>query len=282
MPIFSQTGGSFRNVRNLWINVGGAWRVIDRGWINVSGAWRRFYQRLIEMTIGSPNTNLIASGTSISLRQLFLNQFPGDAAFSVNVNFTLRGNIGSTSTAVPSLDTGVWPAGSVIKLIIPPTSGGTGSSPANGIIAGKGGGANCSGCCYQASFQGQFAEKGGIAINMQYPLTIENSGVIGSGGQGGSAQTHNRQNPTIYPAGGGAGINPGRLGGDGVQCPGQRRYRGSATDGSYLYAGSGGAVNGADLGKLNRVTGGVARPAIQTNNHVLSLFGPGRVEGPIT
>ena len=85
-----------------------------------------------KLNIGTANTN----SYNLNLRTLFLAAYPyvGSGA---TVEFSVLGNIGSTSTSTYALQTGSWPAGSNIKLIVPATSGGTTNSPANGIIAIK-------------------------------------------------------------------------------------------------------------------------------------------------
>jgi hypothetical protein len=218
-----------------------------------------------KLDIGTANTN----SYNLNLRTLFETQYPyvGSGA---TVEFTVLGNIGSTSTSTYSLETGSWPAGSNIKLILPATSGGTTNSPANGIIAGKGGSASFSGCCDQQG-QAVYSEQGGPAILLSYPLTIQNSGIIGSGGTGGHGITQNRDHPTPGDGGGGAGIDPGYS-----QARG-RNYRGAAVYSSYLVGGESTGVFGGNLGSGNGYIG--TSYAIVAQGNALTVTGSGQLLG---
>lgn len=211
-----------------------------------------------KLDIGTANTN----SYNLNLRTLFETQYPyvGSGA---TVEFTVLGNIGSTSTSTYSLQTGTWPVGSNIKLIVPATSGGTANSPANGIIAGKGGDAVFTGCCdnYSAA-----QNPGGPAILLSYPLAIVNSGIIGSGGTGGLGITQDRDHPNPGDGGGGAGIDPGYS-----QARG-RNYRGAAVYSSYLVGGESTGVFGGNLGSANGA-GVATNVAIVTQGNTLTLTG---------
>lgn len=216
------------------------------------------------LSIGTANTNTY----NVNLRTIFETQYPyvGSGA---KVEFTVLGNIGSTSTSTYSLQTGTWPEGSNIKLILPAKSGGTTNSPANGVIAGMGGGAISTGCCdvYPA---GSSYNPGGPAILLSYPLTIENSGVIGSGGSGGLAVTQNRDNNALGDGGGGAGINPG------YSFQGRYNYTGGTWPASYLVGGNSVGVNGGNLGTG---TGIATAKAIVTQGNALTITGSGQLLG---
>jgi len=213
-----------------------------------------------KLDIGTANTN----SYNLNLRDLFLASYPyvGSGA---TVEFSVLGNIGSTDTSTYALQTGSWPVGSKIKLILPATSGGTTNSPANGIIAGKGGDRITTGCC--DSYPGAASyNKGGSAILLSYPLTIENSGVIGSGGTGGLGITQDRDHPNPGDAGGGAGIVVG------VSEPRGRNYNGSAVYSSYLVGGASTGIGAGNLGSANGA-GVATNVAIVTQGNTLTLTG---------
>ena len=224
MALFVNSGG-WKNIRNIFVNSTGVWRTIQNAWINQNGNWRKFYAREVNLTIGTANTNTL----NANLRSFYVSSTGDNSNGPVVVNFTVAGNIGSRSTGEYALDTGTLPSGSVIKLILPPISSNV-SSPANGMIAGRGGNGvagglpccDCNGCLS--------CPVGGPAIVLNYHLHIVNSGIIGAGGQGGYAIAMNRQRNHQYGSGGGAGINVG--------LKVQRAY-GNPTDGTYRYGGQG-------------------------------------------
>lgn len=212
-----------------------------------------------KLNIGTANTN----SYNLNLRDLFLAAYPyvGSGA---TVEFSVLGNIGSTSTSTYALQTGSWPAGSNIKLIVPATSGGSTNSPANGIIAGMGGAATSSGCCDQSG-QAANSPPGGPAILLSYPLTIQNNGVIGSGGSGGHAITQNRDNNALGDGGGGAGINPG------YSFQGRYNYTGGTWPASYLVGGNSIGTNGGNLGAGTAYV--ATSKAVVTQGNTLTLTG---------
>jgi hypothetical protein len=221
----------------------------------------------LPMTIGAANTN----SYNVDLRQQFQAVYPyiGGPA---NVDFTVLGNIGSTSTSSFSLTTGTWPTGSKLKLILPGISGGNSSNPANGVIAGKGGQGqienppccDCYGC--------NNVPIGGPAIQLLTNLDIVNNGIIGSGGQGSIRIAMNRDRDHKYSSGGGAGINPGEVY--------QSNY-GSPTPGTYLYGGYG----SANAGNLGQSAVHAANPysasVIVTNGNTYTLTGAGQFLGTV-
>jgi len=217
-----------------------------------------------KLNIGTANTN----SYNLVLWNLFTAQYPYIGT-GVNVEFTLLGNIGSTSTSTYSLQTGTWPVGSNIKLIVPATSGGTANSPANGIIAGKGGDAVFTGCCDNLSAA---QNPGGPAILLSYPLAIVNSGIIGSGGTGGLGITQDRDHPNPGDGGGGAGIDVGYS-----QARG-RNYNGAAVYSSYLIGGASTGIGAGNLGQPNGAGLATAK-AIVTQGNTLTVTGNGQLLG---
>jgi len=236
-------------------------------------------------TIGKANTVTY----NVNLRDEY-NRLTGDTSnLPKCAIFTVAGNIGSTSTSTAALDTGYWPAGSKIKLVLPATSGGTANSPANGIIAGAGG----DGAAYSNN-TAQNGLQGGLAINLNHDITILNNGTIGGGGGGGvslrgqtAGNTHGIAavvaarvaKNSIFGGGGGAGINPGN-GGAATQPGSNGLFFVSGQGGSY---GSRRGAPGGNLGNQgtgsSTNTGGAAGKAINLNGHTVTWQTKGTVYG---
>jgi hypothetical protein len=212
-----------------------------------------------KLNIGTANTN----SYNLNLRNHFVASYPyvGPGA---TVEITVLGNIGSTSTSEYALQTGSWPAGTNLKLILPATSGGSGNNPANGVIAGKGGNAITTGCCDIYVGANSF-NPGGPAILLSYPLTIQNNGVIGSGGTGGLGITQNRDNNALGGHGGGAGIDPGSGG------QGRYNYTNGGWVSSYLVGGTSIGVNAGNLGQ--GAGGRATSSAVVTQGNTLTVIG---------
>ena len=212
-----------------------------------------------KLNIGTASTN----SYNLVLWDAFTAQYPY-VGTGATVEFTLLGNIGSTTTGTYALQTGSWPAGSNIKLIVPATSGGSTNSPTNGVIAGKGGNAITTGCCDSYAAASSF-NPGGPAILLSYPLTIQNNGVIGSGGTGGLGITQNRDNNALGGHGGGAGIDPGSGG------QGRYNYTNGGWVSSYLVGGTSIGVNAGNLGQ--GAGGRATASAVVTQGNTLTVTG---------
>jgi len=140
--------------------------------------------------------------------------------------------------------------------------------PPNGIIAGAGTDATNSGCC-DCHWCAGHSKSGGSAILLEHPLTINNEGIIGSGGTGGHGITMNRDHPCTYGGGGGAGIPPGKNSGG----------AGTYSDGSILNGGGGSIpAGGLGLGNPHRRT----RPAILTQGHAVTFIEEGLIRGDVS
>lgn len=218
-----------------------------------------------KLNIGTADTN----SYNLVLWDLFTAQYPY-VNTGATVEFTVLGNIGSKSTSTYSLQTGTWPIGSKIKLILPAISGGDlTKNPLNGVIAGKGGDAVFTGCCDN---KGAAQNPGGPAIFLSYPLEIANSGIIGSGGTGGLGITQDRDHPNPGDGGGGAGIDVGYS-----QARG-RNYKGAAVYSSYLIGGASTGIGAGNLGQPNEAGLATAK-AIVTQGNTLTVTGNGQLLG---
>lgn len=185
--------------------------------------------------------NIPAEAQNVNLRDLFLTANPGSTA-AVNVNFNALGDIGSSSTSTYSLSTGVWPVGSNIALY-----------KQNTILAGKGGDGACMVDGNQANATP--ATNGGPALEVLYPLSLDNGGgVIGGGGGGGFIRQAMKLMGSFtyyyfFPGGAGAGFLPGNGGVGGVDL---NTYNPSmaANNGTRTIGGSSPGIQnkGGDLG----------------------------------
>lgn len=143
------------------------------------------------------------------------------------------------------------------------------NSPPNGLIAGMGGSGDTSGCC-DCGWCHWYSPRGGSAILMETNLTIENYGIIGSGGTGGHGITQNRDNNRQGSSGAGAGLDPGTSVWAAHCSPTTSYLKGACSVGA----------NGGDLGSANAGGGGRATmPAVITSGYVLSHSGPGLLRG---
>jgi len=153
------------------------------------------------------------------------NTATNNAPITKPIIFTLQGNIGGTAAGSGNfaLDTGGWPNGTDLTLIIPAISDNS-SSPANGIVAGRGGPGGSGG---QGPGQGTSGGDGGDAITINAAITIINYGIIGAGGGGGSGAT----------GGVGAGVP---IYNSNIGTPGTYRYGGVGCTSYYYNSNPGG------------------------------------------
>ena len=106
----------------------------------------------------------------------------GSPASAGTYNFTIPTGcvVGSNSTAQPALTTGSFPIGSTVTLVN------------NGYIEGMGGRGGDGGFggnpYYGVHATGYDGEIGGVAMAIQYPISIQNAGFIFGGGGGGGAE----------------------------------------------------------------------------------------------
>ncbi len=204
---------------------------------------------------------------NLNLRAIFDSIYPSyDAADDVRFVFDAAAVIGSDSTASPSVVTGVWPG-----LTTPPLL------DVRGYILGAGG--NGSGEGLGAFLNGK---PGGVALELQGPIRLNNSGLIGGGAGGGGAA---------------AGASVGADGGGGAGfVAGTGLY--NAQDGSRLTGGLGSTASvelpggepdivrggaGGDIGQpgqpgdgsFDSGDGGAAGLAIKRNGFTITYIGAG-------
>lgn len=221
----------------------------------------------LDLEAGVDLVRIAESAENINLRTLYNVDYPAPTASTVAKFIIERGVvIGSSETGTEALATGSWPSGATVILVL----------QAGAFVVGAGGeGGTGTG----ASAEGG---QGGLAISLNYSMTLENNGVIGGGGGGGGASTNTN-------GCGGAGSLPGP--------------RGDATSVSFGYLGRqtivpadgtlelGGTsylcTSGGDLGQDGADgdvdIGGAAGDAIDTNSpsNILTQTVSGDIRGNI-
>lgn len=211
------------------------------------------------------------SVNNINLRAIYDTLYPAPTVDSV-VRFIIDTGVevGSTSTAAYSIDTGSWPVGMApIQLGV------------RGYAQGKGGaGADVFGS----------AEAGGPCLLMNYDVTVLFvSGRMAGGGGGGGYDVSNDAGFQEYAAGGGgAGIQPGTGGGQGTS-PGSDGFSGTRDEGGnggaagFALGGKGGGPGVSGSAGKNIVSlGAAAGAAIVTNGYTLLIEdGAANIKGAI-
>jgi len=155
------------------------------------------------------------------------------------VIFQVKGNIGASasSNALP-IDTGYWPAGVILRLVVPSVKG-AGCNPYEGVVAGRGGG-----FCGNGNPYGYATNA--ILIRNGVNLVIENHGIVAGGGRPGPDD-----GCCCGEGGGGAGIPGGANNGGG----GKNTCCGGESPGTILCGGAGSPKGGGTGGGLNSGAG---------------------------
>lgn len=181
MPLNVNVDGTWRTASKVYPRVSGSWVTAKELWAYMSGGWQSAWKNGVTYI----NTS---DRTSANIFELM-----GSPTQPDNYVFENQAAI-SAGTGYYALRTGVFPAGSTLKIIN------------KGYIEGKGG----DGGAYTGAGQ-----PGGAALYLDMPCILDNSlGTIrGGGGGGGGAQQYNA--PAYYnraAGGGGAGANSGTPG----------------------------------------------------------------------
>jgi hypothetical protein len=283
--VINQSTNAFIKAASVYVKQAGAWTPVKEAWIKNAGAWVKFLFVSPVITI--------TGGYNINLRSFYQTQTGDYSSTPVSVNFNVTGNIGSTSTSTPALDTGTWPTGSNVTLTN------------NAIIAGAGG-AGGAAVSYPYTTSRAYAENGftgGTAISLGFSMTLNNLGTIGGGGGGGGGMMYTYlysggfTTSNYAGGGGGAGISAGSAGV--CNAPGNLNNNcrggsvGSSTAGGAggvftlnsrtAYGGTGGnlgvtGTNGTPPGPNSTVrstpgVGGAAGQAIALNGYVATRTG---------
>lgn len=213
---------------------------------------------------------------------------PGSYTFIVPAGATLIG--GSNS---PGIDTGSWPAGTTIALVI------------NGTVGG-GGGPGGTGACYNTTtntvIPATAGTAGGDAVSVHYPVTItvNSSGVLSGGGGGGGGggvygQSNGHGGSGGACGGGGGGGYPNGAGGlayspapSGFSQAGNGAsgtLSGGGAGGSGIPGGAGGGQGAAGAAGVTQSfpggAGGGAGYAVRKNGYTAPVTSTGTVNGTV-
>lgn len=233
MPLHIKNGGAWLATKALYRNVAGVWKraAVHR---NVAGTWR---QALASIT--PINLTISASANNVNLFTL-AGSPAGIVALTVTINAGVV--VGSTSTASPALTTGSgWAAGSTITIVN------------NGTVEGMGG-AGGAGAPGTADANGAAGQIGGDALQLLWPVSVNNSnGNIWGGGGGGGASASAAGGVPGGGGGGGAGVSGGSGGASGGLTTGgyNRRNAQAGTGGTQTSGGTGGLGGYFDMGSGN-------------------------------
>lgn len=278
MPLNVKAGGSWRTASKVYAKVAGAWVTAKELWGYMNGGWRSAWKNEIRYI----NTS---NRTAASIFELMGSPTqPGTYVFENQATI-------SAGTGSYALRTGVFPAGSILKIVN------------KGYIVGKGG-AGGVGNTTGAAGVGQ---SGGAALYIDFPCSIETADgyIFGGGGGGGGAYGYSASANYVYcPGGGGAGGNAGAAGtGFGHDSTYGRRVSRAPAGGTlnagglgaavemalnatqyiFTYGGDGGSpgtagqagrVQDSSITKNTRVAhaGGSAGAAITKNGHAVSIL----------
>lgn len=167
---YAKSGGTWRTTRNLYAKAASAWRNIRNGYVKSGGAWRLVFTNTINLTISVNTTDynirtaaLAAGWNGTDLTNIVL---------TINAGIYVR----ASSTSTYAIDTGAsWPVGATITIVN------------NGFIQGKGGAGGIGGTGPTAAGLPGAGASGGNAMNLQFPVTIDNTSgyILGGGGGGG-------------------------------------------------------------------------------------------------
>lgn len=296
----AKASGIWQPAVALGFKISGIWRDTIIGYNKVSGIWQPIFQANLTVTIS-------ADTTIQNMRTLAL--AAGWDGVSV-IDFILINNsaiyVRATTTSNYALDTGSpWPATSTLTLIN------------RGYFQGKGGGGGA-GANQAGGIAATVGLPGGHAINLQYPLSIDNgSGYIlgGGGGGGGGGGSDASCNCTKFscdsgsaPGGGGGGgggtgaggtATPNAVAGSsGVNNVTVNAHGLGGAGGTSLCSTTGGSGGlGGDWGGagvagspgnpvgLLHANGGIAGKAINLNGHAVTWLSgndPSRVKGLVS
>lgn len=185
------------------------------------------------MTLGRQPWSLTfaqVGASTINLREA-LDARGYDGVSPVALTCTVSAVRGSGDNTLPALDSGTFPAGSTLFLVI----------SANARLAGKGGGGADGGNTPSGSAP-NVGEAGGPALTLRLNTALVNLGTIaGGGGGGGGGQA------SATAAGGGGGGGAGYVGGTGG-APGVGGGASRGVDGGISTAGGGGGSAGGNGG----------------------------------
>lgn len=215
-----------------------------------------------------------------NLRDVYEDVFgltPPEPQFDVRFIFETSCVAGSSTNLSASVRTGTWPELTTPILI-----------DNRGLIVGKGGNGERVG--------GTGGEVGGVALQLDDDIRLDNLGIIGGGGGGGKSVEDIGTINSVADGGGGAGFFNGTAG-TGTFTSGAQAVVTQAQPGTNTDGGDGGFASnnefpeptiaqggdGGDLGQSGGGSGGFAPgDAIQTNGNTITYINAGDIRGAIT
>jgi hypothetical protein len=188
--------GSWKQVKTLHVRDAGAWKQVKTAFIRDGGVWKVAFRPTISLTIAADTTNYNIRNAATAAGW--------NGVDPVRVELTINPGIyvGSSSTATPALDTGIFPSGSEILITN------------NGTIIGRGGNGGAGGSAYGAGITaGAAGGAGGPALKATSSCAVINNGTIAGGGGGGggggaevaSGETNDNGWVDYYAGSGGSG-----------------------------------------------------------------------------
>lgn len=239
---FKDTDGVQKRVAAPFLKTNTGWKPAKMVLVKTDAGWQ-------EVWPGEMIYTHVGTGYALNAAELFGN--PAGPGRFIFINNGVIGGANQGTTA--ALTTGSFPVGSTLKIIN------------NGKIRGMGG----SGGAFWGNASAILPTKGGTALVLQYPATIDNTNgtIFGGGGGGVGAGEWGGSNDNSAPGGGGAGI-PGGVTNLSSWHPG---YWYPATVGSELaggynpswgqgYGGAPGAAGGNFTARIGKDTCRWTRP----------------------
>lgn len=232
MPMYVWSGGQWRESQDIYPRDGGQWRATQRGWVRNNSQWRLFQnfpEIVYDITITSGTSNAQIYPFNYPAAEAALNGAPPGSKLRIFVpsGSFVRGSFGDAMTI------GQWDPAIDVELHV------------DGFIAGQGGvgGVGPSGT---GSPSGATFLAGRDALQLQQPVRLFGSGIIGGGGGGGGSGAG------AFGGGGGGGAGFGEGGDANSGGSGQDGSNGSLStggNGGLGQSGAGRGGNGGDLGQ---------------------------------
>jgi len=202
--------------------------------------------------VGADNTiNVVVSTTVPNFNMVSAARAAGwnlDPSRQIIFTFTTASRVGSSSTSIPALQSGIWPTMAVLPII-----------RSFGIIAGRGGTGGAGGDVFLNTPDGKNGTDGGIAVSIGTFVVWDNYGIIGGGGGGGNGGPAWQIDLTTKHGGngggGGGGIGYYVVPGGGLPFP---TYQGGQGGGRGRGSPVANATNGAIGQTGTYVAGGAA------------------------
>jgi Phage tail fibre adhesin Gp38 len=249
MTMNAKIGANWKAIESAHVRVAGEWKGITTAWVLESGVWKKFLDGA-----GGAVLTISASANDVDIFAL-----AGSPAGPVNISIAVDSGvvIGATSTAIAAMSILGFASGSQITLAN------------DGQIFGAGGVGGEGGDGYH---QGLVGSDGGKAIEIDLPISIDNTGeIFGGGGGGGGGQYKSNHGVALGGNGGnGAGHNQTRTDGSAGQAVSGQYSRYGGDGGDWGVAGQAGELDGYGDQPYTGASGGGAGKAIETDGNAVT------------